>query len=414
MRTNYDVVVIGGGPAGMAAAIAAAKRNVSVLIVERDARLGGILNQCIHNGFGLHYFQTELTGPEYAQRFIEEVKQYPIDVLPESFVIDLSAEKVVTIVSASQGLVEIRAKAVVLAMGCRERTAGAISIPGDRPAGVWTAGMAQRLCNVEGKMVGKRVVILGSGDIGLIMARRMTFEGAKVEMVCEVMPYSGGLKRNIVQCLDDFGIPLYFNTTVAEVVGKQRVEGVWIAQVDERRRPIESTKRFVPCDTLLLSVGLIPENDLVANLGMEFDRKTNGAVVDEYRRTSVEGIFSCGNVLHVHDLVDNVSKESFLAGDSAARYVTGDLPRGKKHPVVAGYGISYALPQAITEGEGPVTVFFRVNGIYKKTKYVAKCNGRVLKQKMNLILAPGEMQSVELNRGEITGDVEICLEEAQS
>jgi len=397
----------------MGAAISAKENGANVLIIERDDKLGGILNQCIHNGFGLHYFHVELTGPEYADRFIQRVQELQIDVMTQTFVINITADRMLTAVSATEGIVEISAKAIVLAMGCRERTAGAIQLGGDRPAGVWTAGLAQKLCNIDGYLVGKNVVVLGSGDIGLIMARRMTYEGANVIMVCEVMPYSSGLKRNIVQCLNDYNIPLYFKTTIAEIVGKDRVEGVVIAQVDDRMQIISSTRKYVECDCVLLSVGLIPENDLVNGLGIKMSPVTTGAEVDDYRHTSVEGIFSCGNVLHVHDLVDNVSAEAFIAGASATKYAKGELPHGQSYRVIPQNGVRYALPQRIIAGEGKVKVYYRVDNIYKAPRVVVKCNGEELYSRRYMIMAPGEMESVELDKEKIVGDVVIELEVQQ-
>ena len=321
-RMTAEVVIIGGGPAGLAAAIAAKEAGVSdVLILERDRELGGILNQCIHNGFGLHTFKEELTGPEYAERFIEKAKQLNIPYLLETIVVSVGKNKKITAMNREKGLFEIQAKAVVLAMGCRERARGALNIPGFRPAGIYSAGTAQRYVNMEGRMPGKEVVILGSGDIGLIMARRMTLEGAKVKLVAEIMPKSGGLKRNIVQCLDDYGIPLKLETTVIDIKGKERVESVTIAKVDENRKPIPGTEEEVVCDTLLLSCGLIPENELSRAAGIEINPSTSGPVVSESMETSIGGIFACGNVVHVHDLVDHVSEEAAIAGEMAAKYV---------------------------------------------------------------------------------------------
>lgn len=414
MMRNVDVAVVGGGPAGLAAALAAHKAGArSVLVLERDAFPGGILQQCIHNGFGLHYFGQELTGPEYAQRFIDEVEKIDsIEVMLNTMVLSVDADKRLTAVSSENGMVRVQAKAVVLAMGCRERTRGALNIPGTRPAGVYTAGCAQRLVNMEGMMPGRRVVILGSGDIGLIMARRMVWEGAKVEMVCEIMPYSSGLNRNIVQCLEDNGIPLHFNTTVVDIHGKERVEGVTIAEVDPATRaPKMETARFVPCDTLLLSVGLIPENELTKGTGAQMDRVTSGAQVDAERQTTVPGIFACGNVLHVHDLVDNVSEEAAIAGENAAKFALGTLQKAETVRVLPEGGARYVVPQRLVKGEGKAALYFRVSAAFQPAHLTVTSGGKEIKSVKKRIMTPGEMEKTSIDLGDVTGDVVVRVEE---
>lgn len=411
MRTfKYDVAVIGGGPAGMAAAVAAHRAGAKTVILERDTRLGGILNQCIHQGFGLHYFKEEMTGPEYAERFRKTVADEGIPVMLECTVLSLDEKKNITALSPTAGLCKIKARAVVLAMGCRERTAGAIALTGSRPAGIYTAGTAQKICNADGYLVGKEVVILGSGDIGLIMARRMTTEGAKVKLVLELMPYSSGLKRNIVQCLEDYDIPIKYSHTVTRVEGYPRLTGLYYAPVGENKKPILAEEQYISCDTLLLSVGLIPENDLLNGLDVEMSKSTLGAVVNEDRMTSMEGVFSCGNVLHVHDLVDNVSQEAEIAGKAAAAYAMGTYSSDETVNVNACGGVKYALPQRITKGEGKVKLFFRSDAVYKKCKLVAECNGIQIFSKKFSVLAPGEMSSVDLDKSLVGGDVTVRLE----
>ena len=393
---QIDLVIIGGGPAGMSAAVAAYDSGITnLLILERDSHLGGILQQCIHNGFGLHRFGEELTGPEYAWRYEQQVMERKIPYMLNTMVLDITPDKVVTATNTEEGVFQIQAKAVILAMGCRERAKGALNIAGTRPAGIYSAGTAQKYVNLKGYMPGKNVVILGSGDIGLIMARRMTLEGAKVHAVCELMPYSGGLARNIEQCLNDFGIPLRLSHTVVEIHGKDRVEGVTIAKVDENRRPIAETREFIPCDTLLLSVGLLPENELSKTASVPLDRVTSGAVVDQDRQTEVEGIFSCGNVLHVHDLVDYVSEEAEIAGKSAAAYIRGEGAE-KVNVVLRTDGkIRYTVPQHITQKKD-VAVFFRVADVYRNVTIKVTDGDRVVYSKKKLKVAPGEMESITL------------------
>ena len=445
MKT-WDVVVIGGGPAGLAAAAAARKQGIEdVLILERDQMLGGILNQCIHNGFGLHTFKEELTGPEYADRFIKVVEELKIPYHLNTMVLSISKGKQVTYMNREEGLVTIQAKTVVLAMGCRERSRGALNIPGFRPAGVYSAGTAQRLTNMEGKKVGREVVILGSGDIGLIMARRMTLEGAKVKVVAELMPYSGGLKRNIVQCLNDYGIPLKLSHTGVEIHGKERVTGITLAQVDDHRKPIPGTEEYYSCDTLLLSVGLIPENELTRGLGADVSRVTSGPEVNDHLETSVPGVFACGNVLHVHDLVDYVSEEAAMAGQAAAEYVkeleerekcaektdteTSALGDGEEVPMSEGHqslvrlsaenGVRYTVPQYLDPKhmKDQIIVRFRVDNVYKNRSISVYYDGVRIQTRKKRVMAPGEMEQVILKKDSF-GDypdlkkITICTEEA--
>ena len=406
MKT-YDIVIIGGGPAGLAAAVSARENGIQdILILERDKELGGILNQCIHNGFGLHTFKEELTGPEYAGRFIDQAKELNIEYKLNTMVMDISPQKVVTAMNREEGLFEIQAKAVVLAMGCRERSRGALNIPGYRPAGIFSAGTAQRLVNIEGYMPGREVVILGSGDIGLIMARRMTFEGAKVKVVAELMPYSGGLKRNIVQCLDDYDIPLKLSHTVVDIKGKERLEGITLAQVDGHGKPIPGTEEEYSCDTLLLSVGLIPENEISRGMGVDMNPVTSGPKVNESLETNIEGVFACGNVLHVHDLVDFVSEEAGTAGRNAAEYVKQGKERrqgGKEIKMNPVEGVRYTVPGTINVDrmDENLTVRFRVGGVYKNCYISAYFDDERVIHRKRPVVAPGEMEEIKLTKEQL-------------
>ena len=417
MKT-VQLAIVGGGPAGLAAAAAAYDAGLrDILILERSGELGGILNQCIHAGFGLHTFQQELTGHEYAQRYIDAVQQRGIPAWTDCMVLDVTPDRVLTVTGRTVGLQQIQAQSVVLAMGCRERPRGALNIAGTRPAGIWSAGTAQRMVNREGYLPGREVVILGSGDIGLIMARRMTLEGAHVRAVAEVMPYSGGLKRNIVQCLDDFGIPLYLSTTVVEIHGQTHLTGVTLAQVDAQRRPVAGTERYIPCDTLLLSVGLLPENELTRQAGAALDGVTGGPVVDETLATSLSGIFACGNVLHVHDLVDFVSQEAAAAGRSAARFVQEGPSAGQAVRLEGRSGVRYTVPQSLHRSSGTVTVRFRVGQPYRNAALCAYAGDVLLKRIPKRILTPGEMESFPLDTAVIpdgADTVTFVVEEVQS
>ena len=408
MKT-VELVIIGGGPAGMSAAVSAYENGIrDILILERDKNLGGILQQCIHNGFGLHKFKEELTGPEYAWRYEKKVRELDIPFKLNTMVLNITSDKVITATNEDDGIFLIKAKAIILAMGCRERPRGALNVAGTRPSGIFTAGTAQKFVNMKGYMPGKNVVILGSGDIGLIMARRMTLEGAKVHAVCELMPYSSGLLRNIEQCLNDFCIPLKLSHTVVKIHGKDRLEGVTIAEVDKNRKPIKETEEFIECDTLLLSVGLIPENELTQSADILIDNITNGAVTDQDRQTNVEGIFACGNVLHVHDLVDFVSDEAEIAGKGASEYIKGEYVNEVNIPVETDGKIRYSVPQIITKNKD-IKLYFRVGNTYKNVKIKVYNDDKEIFSKTEKKTVPGEMGSIKLKAESFKGAEKLRL-----
>ena len=416
----YDIAVIGAGPAGLAAAAAAKKEGAEkIVIIERDFRPGGILEQCIHTGFGLKYFGEELSGPEYAQRFIDICNEKGIEILLDTMVLSIDGKEHLIHAANRQGAVRIKAGAIILSMGCRERTRAQILIPGSRPAGIYTAGSAQRFCNVQNHIVGKEIVIVGSGDIGMIMARRMTLEGAKVKAVVEVMPYLAGLTRNRVQCLDDFGIPLYLGHTIVDIDGKLRVEKVTVAEVDENKQPIPGTEFDIACDTVLLSVGLIPENEVSKSAGVALDPVTKGPIVDQNMMTGVPGIFACGNVVHVNDLVDNVSRESEAAGASAARYVKGDLGKGVSIPVKPAGLVRYMVPQSVEAGavRDAVSMYFRVSSPTENVIISAACGDTVLMQKKKKFVTPGEIESIKISADKLnalhSGEIIVCVDKVQ-
>lgn len=416
INKQIKLVIIGGGPAGLAAALEANRNGIAaddILIIERDRELGGILNQCIHAGFGLHIFGEELTGPEYAGRFIEQLKESKIPYVTDSMVLSLDSNKSISFVSPQTGFMRVNAEAVVIACGCRERPKGALNIAGTRPSGIFTAGSAQRFVNIENCKIGNKIVILGSGDIGLIMARRLTLEGAQVLRVCELMPYSGGLARNIAQCLDDFNIPLYLSHTVTRIHGKERLEGVTVSEVDTATlKPIAGTEEYVECDTLLLSVGLIPENELAHDAGIVMDRITGGAVVNQYCETSVDGIFACGNALQVHDLVDYVTMEAYSAGKAAADYIINGKRKFNSTCITkSGNGVRYIVPQKINIDDDTVTLYFRVNNIYRKKKLHIEIDGKLIKTISKPIMTPGEMERIELKAESDCRQIQISVEE---